>query len=419
MFTIRRNAGTNGGPRFRRVARTAAAPVQVQLKRLRRQATALVITRLVMTSVLAYQFASWLPGVSSRPLLAPLTALLVLQVSLYQTFRHAWQRIVSVMMGVLVAAAVSSVVGFSWWSLALVITAALILGFALRLDNYLLEVPISAMLILSLDTRAAAAERVVETLIGTVTGLVAGFVASPVQLQSAEEAIGEMSTTMTGLLKDIAAGTERGPDGRELTRWLSRARSLNREILRVDTELRKAEESVRLNPRARGMADAMVVLRECLEALEHCGISIRGLARALIDHADEPERPDRLREAETRERLAVAIRHLADAIDTYGRMSRQEFTTGSTDLEESLAEHLEQARRMHAELLDMLHDDGPDWPLHGEVLVHLDRLRAELQFRQRTRVRRRPVHRLRIPRPTPATTLSPIRRRVDLRRARS
>jgi uncharacterized membrane protein YgaE (UPF0421/DUF939 family) len=81
--------------------------------------------------------------------LAPLTALLVLQASLYRTIRSAIRKVLSVTVGVLVAVAVAEFIGFSWWQLALVITAALCIGRALRLGDDLLEVPISAMLIFS------------------------------------------------------------------------------------------------------------------------------------------------------------------------------------------------------------------------------------------------------------------------------
>ena len=60
----------------------------------------------------------------------------------------------------------SAAVGFTWWSLGLTIVAALALGYVLHLGAEILEVPISAMLILSVDTRAAATSRIVETLVG-------------------------------------------------------------------------------------------------------------------------------------------------------------------------------------------------------------------------------------------------------------
>src|SRR5690606_14947098 len=92
----------------------------------------------------------------------------------------------------------------------------------------------------------------------------------------------------------------------------------------------------------------------------------------------EQGREDPLSESDTRALLATTMRHLASALGTYGRMRRQQVATGNTDLENPLASHLDAAREGRAKLAERLRADSPDWPLHGELLVHLDRLRTEL-----------------------------------------
>ena len=72
------------------------------LVRKRAQPTAETIVRLAVTAVFAYLMALLIPG-TSRPVLAPLTALLVVKVSIYQTLRSAVRRVASVVAGVLVA----------------------------------------------------------------------------------------------------------------------------------------------------------------------------------------------------------------------------------------------------------------------------------------------------------------------------
>ncbi len=148
-------------------ARAAAqrTPETLTVVRQRAQPTAVTIARLAGTAVFAYLLALQLPG-SSRPVLAPLTALLVVQVTLYQAIRSAIRRVVSVVAGVLVAVGLAAAVGFTWWSLGITIAAALALGYVLHLGGEILEVPISAMLILSVDTRSAATSRIIETLVG-------------------------------------------------------------------------------------------------------------------------------------------------------------------------------------------------------------------------------------------------------------
>ena len=393
----------SGNEGLRTAIRNVGFPVPVLLRRWRAQPVALTILRLVVTSVLAYQLARWLPGSSSQPLLAPLTALLVLQVTLYQTFRYAWQRVGSVVAGVLVAVLLTHSVGFSWWSLGVAITVSLAAGYALRLGDSILEVPISAMLVLSLDTDVAAIQRVIETLIGTAAGLTAGFVHAPVRVEPAESAIEELGTTMADLLEDIAAGMgDEEPSQEVIGDWLARSRALDQEIHRVDEALGHAEESVRLNPRGAGLLHSVVVMHERLEALEHCSITIRGLARSLADHVNEVGREYEVdpSEREAHASLSAAIRRLAWAILTYGRMSRQQIATGSSDLEEVLEQQLADAREDRGELSERLRTDTAHWQLHGELLVHLDRLRDELQLSQRTTPeRRRRRRRPKLPKP--------------------
>ena len=206
-------------------------PVSIALDRFRSRPTAQFVARLTVTALFAYLVALLLAG-SPRPVLAPLTAVLVVQATLYQTIRNAVQRVASVVAGVLVALALSAAVGFTWWSLGLTVAAALVVGTVLKLGEHVLEVPISAMLILSLDTRTAVTERVVDTLIGAAAGLVAGLV-SPARTQPAQDAIADLSRRWR-LLDDIAAGL---PGGRARARprpgWGAPARSPPRRSART------------------------------------------------------------------------------------------------------------------------------------------------------------------------------------------
>ena len=107
-----------------------------------------------------------------RPVLAPLTALLIVQVTLVGTITDTARRILSVVAGVALAIVFSAFVGFSWWSLALVIAASIMVGQALRLGPHLLEVPISAMLVLAVGgSEHAALDRVTATVVGAAVGL--------------------------------------------------------------------------------------------------------------------------------------------------------------------------------------------------------------------------------------------------------
>lgn len=361
------------------------------LKLVRRSAQpqAVLVARLTVTATVSYLIALLIPGTTARPTLAPLTALLVLQVSLYRTLRSAVQRIGSVVGGVLVAVVLAWGLGFTWWSLAVAIGAALVLGHLLRLGEHVLEVPISAMLILSLPTGGAAADRVLETLIGAAVGLAAGLVLSPLRVQPAEEAIEELGREMGGLLDEIASGLRGTPSHEDTIGWLDRARTLGRELGRVDRALGEAEDSLRLNPRGAGLPHAPVALRTGLEALEHVWVTLRGLARSVADSTRGPDEPAFGRAAQ--DHLAAMLADLAAAMRMYGRMVRAEVAgdTGpaESELRRSLADAERHRDRIAEILLRMPADQPPGWSLRGELLVHLDRLLDQLRVEHRTTAR--------------------------------
>ena len=246
-----------GGRKYRQATELGAAarakagrtPQTLADDRYRAQPTAATIVRLASTAIFAYLLALPLP-VTSRPVLAPLTALLVAQVTLYQTVRSAARRVAAVVAGVLLALGFSASVGFTWWSLGLTIAVALAVGYALHLGDTVLEVPISAMLILSVGTaEEAATGRIAETQKGAAAALITGLVYARPRVQPAAEAIAELCRTMAGLLTEMAAGLGDGSAADKAAGWLARARALGAEVGRVEDALRQAEESIRLNPR--------------------------------------------------------------------------------------------------------------------------------------------------------------------------
>jgi hypothetical protein len=374
--------------RARRVAARARAvalrtPETLTVVRRRAQPTAVNVARLAATAVFAYLVALPLP-VSPHPVLAPLTALLVVQVSLYQTLSSVVQRVAAVVAGVLLAVALSAWVGFTWWSLGIVIVVALGVGYALRLGESILEVPISAMLILSVaGVRAAATGRIIETLVGAAAGLIAGLVFAPLRVQPAAEAIADLCRKLADLLDQMAVGLR---DGSVLDRsadWLRQARALGGEIERVDDALRSAEESLRLNPRGLGLHGAPLSLRRRLETLEHAAITLRGLARSLADSIRLASGDSPLHDPEVRGRLASVLTQLAAAVRAYGQMTVVADAAGQERLAAELERYLATARDDQDRLSEVLGTDPAaqpvGWPLRGELISHLDRLRSELQ----------------------------------------
>ena len=104
--------------------------------------------RLTGAAVAAYLVAEALGLDDTPPLVAALTALLVVQATASGTLSTGVERVLSVVAGVAIAVAFSALVGLTWWSLAILVAASIVVGQLLRLGPNLIEVPISAMLVL-------------------------------------------------------------------------------------------------------------------------------------------------------------------------------------------------------------------------------------------------------------------------------
>src|SRR6478735_4862920 len=103
--------------------------------------------RITVAAVTSYVVALLIfPG--TQPLLAPLTAMLVVQVTPVSLLASGLDRVVAVVAGVSVAVAFAAVFPLEWWSLGLLIAVSITIGQVLRLRSNLIEVAISGMLVL-------------------------------------------------------------------------------------------------------------------------------------------------------------------------------------------------------------------------------------------------------------------------------
>ncbi|GAB2886401.1 aromatic acid exporter family protein [Streptomyces deserti] len=323
------------------------------------------------------------------PLTAPLTALLVVQVTLYATLTNGIRRVNAVVAGVLVAIAFSLLVGLTWWSLGLLILAALAVGHLVRVNEYVPEVAISAMLVLGVTTHGDTAwARVVETLIGAVVGLGCNLLlAPPVWVEEAGESIDGLARRLRQLMLRMgeeAAG--RTPVHRAAER-LHEARRLDHDIVEVDAALRQAEDSLRLNPRVREGLLHRVVLRTGLDTLEICTVVLRVLARTLTDLAKERE-PDPLFEPETGATLEQLLSEIANAIVSFAVLVTTSVSLNAESAEERLSTELRQASATRDKLAQLLLDevqrDARQWQLHGAVLTEVNRILDELDTEHRS-----------------------------------
>ena len=337
----------------------------------------------VLAAVLSYEIARAI-GTSDSPILAPLTALLVVQLTLYETLTQSFTRVVSVIFGVIVATAVASFVGLTWWSLGIVVAASLIVGRLLRLGPNLLEVPITAMLVLAVGgSERFAAGRIYETLVGAGVGIAVNIaIAPPLYVQPAGDAIGELADRIAAFCHQLAGELRAGWSRAAAAHWLDASRTLGAEVARADRTLGRAEESARFNPRRGGVARAQPRLRIALTGLEHCYVTLRNLCRALLDRTYfvPPEEEATAFDQKVRGALADVLDTCADAVAHVGAA----ISDGSEDgprreIGVRLDRLREERDRLSALLVVDPTADPGKWQQHGALLAAVDRLRVEVE----------------------------------------
>jgi hypothetical protein len=350
-----------------------------------------------LAAVLAYLLAVALLGNDVPPLLAPLTALLVAQVTVFRTVTSGVERVGSVVAGVLVAVLLSRVVGLTWWSLGITIFVSLVIGRVLHLGDHTLEVPISAMLVLAVTgpARIAALDRVAETLVGAVTGVVVSFMLRPpVYVQPAGDAVGALAAGMAELLTSMGQELTEGWSSEQARAWEDRSRELDRPLRAARIAVARGDESLRLNPRQRRVREGASSLRAALAALEHAAVQIRGLTLDLADLADAVESSDQA-EPELLVALGALLVELGGGVAAFGQLVAPEVAGPPR---EAVPLHIAlEIARTHRDVLAelMLVDARSDlelWHIQGSLLANVDRLLREIDLERgpdARRVRRR------------------------------
>ena len=350
-----------------------------------------------LAAVLAYLLAGAMLGDRPAPLLAPLTALLVAQLTIFETVKSGVERVGSVVAGVLVAVALSNFVGLTWWSLGIVIFAALVIGTILRLGDHTLEVPISAMLVLAVTGQAgtAALDRLTETLIGAVTGVAISFLLRPpVYVQPAGDAIGELASEMAELLTSMGEELTEGWSGEQARAWAGRARELDRPLRAAHIALARGEDSLRLNPRQRRVREGASSLRAAMAALEHAAVQVRATTLDLADLAEAVEAKGQA-EPELLVALGRLLAELGGGVAAFGQLVAPEVAGPPR---EAVPLHIAlEIARTHRDVLAelMLVDARTDlelWHIQGSLLANVDRLLLDIDLERgqdARRVRRR------------------------------
>jgi uncharacterized membrane protein YgaE (UPF0421/DUF939 family) len=350
---------------------------------------AVEIGRLTAAAVISYLMTLLVtPG--STDLTAPLTALLVVQVSAVGTLRMSFIRVGAVLTGVLVAVGVSNFLGLSWWSLAIVVAASLLLAKTLRLGEQSVETPISAMLILAVSSPGVAGEvRVLNTLIGAAVGV--GFsLLVPIAIPNtrAHDAVRRVARSQAALLDEVALTLGvRAPQKEEVAAWSDWLDHIAADIEDAESAVRAAQHSRRWNARALAVAKVHPGLSQALERLERCLTAEHALLTAIAKDTSPTQDSGTSAAAEMRGAFAVVLDDLANGLRAFADVVTAEFGPGDAQrVDNAIARSLDIVREARAVLteLTMLDVDPRQhtslWLLHGSVLSTVDQILTNLDL---------------------------------------
>lgn len=254
---------------------------------------ALYIAKTALAAGLAWQLAVWLGG-HPRPYFAPLAVVLVMQVTVRESYVRAVQRVLGVMAGVLVASLLGRWLGVHAWSIALVILASLAVGRLLRLSpTGAVQVPVSALLVMVVGASSPGygLDRVVDTAIGAAVAVgVNLLVLPPTHVEQVRGAVGRLAESLGGLFRDMGAALPHTVD----PAWLERARALEADVSAAREALALSREAAWWNPAARPVVAELPRWQRLLTGLEHLAIQARGLNRSLEDAVRDDVRALRL-----------------------------------------------------------------------------------------------------------------------------
>jgi hypothetical protein len=253
--------------------------------------------RAAIACTLAWLLASAVSG-NTSPLFAPIVALLTLQASVYSSVALATQRILGSVLGVMLATLYVNVVGLSWWSLALAVAVAVLLGRFLPLGySGQVQIPLAVVLVVVVGpvNHEIGLWRGFDVVVGGIVGVAVALLwperpryAPAVAAQREwREALGTQLAAVAAELREpvrlLADGQRHG--------FVAGSRALTGLVAASRLRVEEAEESLFFNLRAGRVRERTAGLVEQQRWLGRLTLHVRSLSYAadrLYDRAVPP-----------------------------------------------------------------------------------------------------------------------------------
>ena len=345
-----------------------------------------VVVKSALAAGLAWLAATALTNVS-HPVLAPLTAIVIVQVSVRSSVMSAIQRSAAVVLGVLLAVGIGDALGLQRVHdrrarrrvarLRPARAAPPRPGGAAGADQR----PRRARR-RRLGAGGSARDRILDTVVGAAVGVLVSFVLPASRLVDARQTLDRLAASIAGVLESMGQGLQSEWTVEQTEEWRRRARTIRDRSLRQAVEaVGNSRESSRWNVRDRRHVDVLSRYEEMLPRLERTAIGVSVISRGIDDHAHlrgTSHRPMRSM-GELLESLAAAVQALvAEVLDP----STSGLATVLVAVGDVRARCIASATRQAREAMEHP-DDSPDlvedeWLSYAAILVQVDRIVADL-----------------------------------------
>ncbi|MEW2553945.1 hypothetical protein AB0957_19675 [Streptomyces zhihengii] len=184
-------------------------------------------------------------------LMAPWTAVALVQGTVYRSVRTGVQQLALITAGTLLAAGAALATGSVMAAMALALPPAALLGAHNRFGDQGVYAPTTVIFVLAYGTFSGydIAHRLGEAVVGAAIGIgVNALLLPPVHLRGVREALATMAGESTGLLRQMADDVESGCDEADARRWKDRAGSLTATLEGLRSARTWSRESYRFNP---------------------------------------------------------------------------------------------------------------------------------------------------------------------------
>jgi uncharacterized membrane protein YgaE (UPF0421/DUF939 family) len=248
----------------------------------------------VAKSGLAAGLSWWIAGAVTDvpdPVLGPLTAIVVVQVSVRASLRTALQRSAAVVLGVLLALAIGDALDLNGLTVAVLVAVSLgIAQLVLRLPpSAARQVPISGLVVLSAVASSPGSsgwERGVDTLIGAAVGVVVSLVLPASRLVDARQTLERLADSIGGVLVAMGSGLQESWSTEQTAEWRRTARTVRERLVdQANEAVGKGRDAARWNLRDRRHVDVLGRYEEVMPRLERTAIGVSVISRGLDDHA--------------------------------------------------------------------------------------------------------------------------------------